>query len=67
MISPQCCFKYFFSGILGLSIILIQSSSPAQTVKKEKEFLKNQAASLTSSGHEQLALDQANEALKTWQ
>lgn len=67
MISPQCCFKYFFSGILGLSIIVIQSSSPAQTVKKEKEFLKNQAASLTSSGHEQLALDQANEALKTWQ
>ncbi|MBE8968079.1 CHAT domain-containing protein [Nostocales cyanobacterium LEGE 12452] len=67
MISPQCCFKYLFSGILGLSLILIQSSSPAQTVKKEKEFLKNQAVSLTSSGHEQLALDQANEALKTWQ
>lgn len=67
MISPQCCFKYLFSGILGLSLIFIQSSSPAQTVKKEKEFLKNQAASLTSSGHEQLALDQANEALKTWQ
>ncbi|MEH2158751.1 MAG: hypothetical protein V7K66_31600, partial [Nostoc sp.] len=67
MISLQCCFKYLFSGILGLSLILIQSSSPAQTVKKEKEFLKNQAASLTSSGHEQLALDQANEALKTWQ
>lgn len=67
MISPQCCFKYLFSGILGLSIIVIQSSDPAQAVKKEKEFLKNQAASLTSSGHEQLALDQANEALKTWQ
>ncbi|WP_375515873.1 CHAT domain-containing protein [uncultured Nostoc sp.] len=67
MISPQCCFKYLFSGILGLSIIVIQSSAPAQTVKKEKEFLKNQAASLTSSGHEQLALDRANEALKFWQ
>ncbi|MHC5820718.1 MAG: CHAT domain-containing protein, partial [Nostoc sp.] len=67
MISPQCCFKYLFSGILGLSIIVIQSSDPAQAVKKEKEFLKNQAVSLTSSGHEQLALDQANEALKTWQ
>ena len=67
MISPQCCFKYLFSGILGLSIIVIQSSDPAQAVKKEKEFLKNQAASLTSSGHEQLALDRANEALKTWQ
>ncbi|MBD2515935.1 CHAT domain-containing protein [Nostoc sp. FACHB-973] len=67
MISPQCYFKYLFSGILGLSIIVIQSSSPAQTVKEEKEFLKNQAASLTSSGHEQLALDQATEALKTWQ
>lgn len=67
MISPQCCFKYLSSGILGLSIIVIQSSDPAQAVKKEKEFLKNQAASLTSSGHEQLALDRANEALKTWQ
>jgi CHAT domain-containing protein len=67
MISPQCCFKYLFSGVLGLSLIVIQSSAPAQTVKKEKEFLKNQAASLTLSGHEQLALDQANEALKTWQ
>ncbi|QLE52680.1 CHAT domain-containing protein (plasmid) [Nostoc sp. C057] len=67
MISLQSCFKYLFSGILGLSLILIQSSSPAQTVKKEKEFLKNQAVSLTSSGHEQLALDRADEALKTWQ
>ncbi|MEH2101841.1 MAG: hypothetical protein V7K76_19255 [Nostoc sp.] len=67
MILPQPCFKYLFSGVIGLSLIVIQSSSPAQTVKKEKEFLKNQAASLTSSGHEQLALDQANEALKTWQ
>jgi CHAT domain-containing protein len=67
MISLQCCFKYLFSGILGLSLILIQSSSPGQTVKKEKEFLKNQAVSLTSSGREQLALDRADEALKTWQ
>lgn len=50
-----------------ISAIVIQSSDPAQAVKKEKEFLKNQAASLTSSGHEQLALDRANEALKTWQ
>ncbi|MEJ6486164.1 CHAT domain-containing protein [Nostoc punctiforme UO1] len=67
MISPQCCFKYLLSGVLALSIILIQSSSPAQTVKKEKESLKNQAVSLTSSGHEQLALDRANDALKNWQ
>lgn len=65
MISPQCCFKYFFSGLLGLSIIVIQSSSPAQTVKKESQ--QNQAVSLSQRGHEQLALDQANEALKTWE
>ncbi len=67
MILPQFCFKYLFSGVLGLSIILVQSSSPAQTPKKEKELLKNQAVSLTSSGHEQLALDRANDALKSWQ
>ncbi|MGJ5634429.1 hypothetical protein [Nostoc sp. CALU 1950] len=67
MILPQCCFKYFFSAVLALSIILIQSSSPAQTLKKEKELLRNQAVSLTSSGHEQLALDRANDALKSWQ
>ncbi|MBW4689900.1 MAG: CHAT domain-containing protein [Komarekiella atlantica HA4396-MV6] len=65
MISPQCCFKYLCSGVLGLSIIVIQSSSPAQTVKKESQ--QNKAVSLSQRGHEQLALDQANEALKTWE
>ncbi|MBD2533760.1 hypothetical protein H6G97_31075 [Nostoc flagelliforme FACHB-838] len=30
-------------------------------------FNKNQAVSLTSSGHEQLALDRANDALRSWQ
>ena len=64
MNSLKSGFKYLLSGFLGLSIIVIQSSSPAQTVKKE--FLKNQAASLTELGQEQLAVAQATEALDTW-
>jgi CHAT domain-containing protein len=65
MILPQCCFKYLFSSLLVLSIIAIHSSSSAQTGKKESQ--QNQAAFLTEKGHEHLALDQANEALKSWE
>lgn len=64
MISLKSGLKYLLSGVLALSIIVIQSSSSAQSVKKE--FLKNQAASLTSLGHEQLAVAQPVEALETW-
>ncbi|WP_341531751.1 CHAT domain-containing protein (plasmid) [Nostoc sp. UHCC 0302] len=64
MILSQPCFKYLFSGILGLSLIVIQSSSPTQAVDKQSKH--NQAASLTSLGYKQLAVDQANKALETW-
>jgi len=59
MISLKSGLKYLLSGVLALSIIVIQSSSSAQSVK-------NQAASLTSLGHEQLAVAQPVEALETW-
>ncbi|WP_341531453.1 CHAT domain-containing protein (plasmid) [Nostoc sp. UHCC 0302] len=64
MALPQRCFKYLFSSVLGLSIVVIQSSSPTKAVDKQSQ--RTQAASLASLGHEQLAVDRANEALETW-